>query len=295
VLYLPVMAGLMVFAMWWSFTPGFVNWAGPHRKDPFALGYRGDPKTGLGLDFETVSIATELGPAEGWLVPADGGSLGAIYVHGIGGLRENGLRQLSVLHEAGIPTLMIGYRNDPWGPKGNRPFYSFGLDEWRDLEASVQWARNHGAERIILVAESMGAGITGQFLKQSPEAKRVIALVLDAPAIDFRAIVSRYAGWIPLGQLIVPFGYRLARALLPVDLETAIVANVVCDFPGPVFTAHGTSDLLVPLKVSRDLVAARAPGTTVLVETKAQHLRSWHANREGYRTELLRFLEALRP
>ena len=56
VLYVPVMAGLMVLALWWLLTPGFVNWAGPPSSDPFTLGFRGDPKSGLGLDFETVTI-----------------------------------------------------------------------------------------------------------------------------------------------------------------------------------------------------------------------------------------------
>jgi uncharacterized protein len=291
-LYVPAMAAVMALAMWWLFTPGRVNWAGPRKDDPFELGYRGDPKTGLGLDFETVSVPTELGPAEGWFVPARGGTLWAIYVHGVGGLRENGFRQLSVLNEAGIPTLMIGYRNDAWGPKGKRPFYSFGLDEWRDLEAAVSWARGRGAERIVLVAESMGAGIAGQFLMRSDEAGQVVALVLDSPALDFDAVLQGFARWFPLRSLIVPLGYGLARLLLPVDLETAVVAACVRDFRRPVFVAHGTGDPLVPVSVSRDLIAARR-GETVYVETSAQHLRSWQVDRARYRSELLRFLAAL--
>src|SRR5688572_8248969 len=84
VLYVPVGAGVIVLALWWLFTPGRVNWAGqPRGDDPFTLGYRGDPKAAFGFEFETVAVPTELGPAEGWLVPADGGSLWAIYVHGV--------------------------------------------------------------------------------------------------------------------------------------------------------------------------------------------------------------------
>jgi pimeloyl-ACP methyl ester carboxylesterase len=293
VLYVPAMATIMVLAMWWLFTPGRVNWAGPRQDDPFALGYRGDPKSGLGLDFETVKVPTELGEEEAWLVPADSGSLWAIYVHGIGGLRENGFRQLSVLHEAGITTLMIGYRNDPWGPEGRRPFYSFGLDEWRDLEAAVQWAKGRGAERIILVAESMGAGVMGQFLMRSAEAGGVVALVLDSPALDFGAVLQGFAQWAPLREVIVPLGFRLARLTLPVDLRTAVVADVVRDFRGPVFVVHGTADLLVPVTVSRDLVAARG-GSTTYLETNAQHLRSWQGDRQRYRGEMLAFLRALK-
>lgn len=291
-LYVPIMAAGFVFAMWWLFTPGFVNWAGPRRDDPFALGYRGDPWSGLGLEFEAVTVPTELGPAEGWLVPAGGGALWAIYVHGVGGLRENGFRQLSVLHEARIPTLMIGYRNDPWGPRGNPPFHGFGLTEWQDLEAAVTWAGGRGAERIVLVAESMGAAIAGQFLKRSAEADRIAALVFDAPALDYRVIARRFMRWLPLGNVILALGYRLARRVLPVDIETAVVADAVRDFPGPVFVAHGTSDPLVPVTISQELSARLRE--TVYVETDAMHLRSWQADRERYRRELLRFLGRLK-
>src|SRR3569833_4460233 len=79
-----------------ALTPGFVDWSQSHQpvpKDPLEINYRGDPKTALGLDFETVHYDTELGPAEAWLVPAAAPSrIWAVFVHGIGGLRENGYR-----------------------------------------------------------------------------------------------------------------------------------------------------------------------------------------------------------
>lgn len=293
VLYVPVGAALIVLTLWWLFTPGLVSWAGRRRDDPFALGYRGDPRAGLGLPFETVAVPTELGPAESWLVPASGGSLWAIYVHGVGGLRENGYRQLSVLHEAGLPTLLMGYRNDPWAPKGQPPFYSFGLTEWRDLEAAVTWARGRGAEEIVLVAESMGAAIAGQFLMRSGAARDVSALVLDAPALDYRMILRSFTRWLVFGGAIERLGLRWARVVLPADLGAAVVMDAVRDFPGPVFVVHGTADVLVPVGTSRELVAGRGAGRTEYVETRAHHLLSWQVDRGRYRTEMLAFLNGL--
>jgi fermentation-respiration switch protein FrsA (DUF1100 family) len=71
-----------------------------------------------------------------------------------------------------------------------------------------------------------------------------------------------------------------------------VVSGVVRDFPGPAFVTHGIRDLLVPVTISRELVATRA-GTTVYVETDAQHLRSWQADTPRYRGDLLRFLQSL--
>lgn len=80
----------------------------------------------------------------------------AIYVHGVGGIRENGYKQLSIINEAGIPTLMITYRNDRGAPAEANGLYSFGTREWRDLDVAVTYLLGRGAPKIIIAAELMG-------------------------------------------------------------------------------------------------------------------------------------------
>jgi pimeloyl-ACP methyl ester carboxylesterase len=279
----------------WLLTPGNVDWSGPVQQDPFELGYRGDPQQALGLAFSDVTIPTELGGAPAWLVPAATGSpkLWAIYVHGIGGLRENGYRQLSVLHEAAIPTLMITYRNDDGAPAAPDHLFSFGLSEWRDLDAAVDWSLANGAERIVLVAESMGGAIAGQFLINSASADKVEALVLDAPALDFTAVIEgRVGAWgLPMAPQLASVALWASR-LVRVDLSKAQSIDVVEAFPGPVFLAHGSADQLVPVAISDELVARRS-GPTTYLRTGANHLLSWKENPERYREMLLAFLEKL--
>jgi pimeloyl-ACP methyl ester carboxylesterase len=280
-------------------TPGGVDWSGANNPnpptDPYELGYRGDPLTALGLPFETVSYTTELGAAEAWFVPAanmDGPW--AIYVHGIGGIRENGYRQLSILNEAGIPTLLITYRNDKGAPSPENAIYSFGVEEWRDLDAAVRWISERGAPSIILAADSMGGGIVGQFLKHSAETDKVVALALDAPALDFTEVAADKIGarMIPLARTLARAGiiafdtYRKAR------LNEAISLDAVAKFPGPVFLAHGTADALVPITISKRLIAARQEPTTFL-QTKANHLLSFKESPARYRAEMGGFLKSL--
>ncbi|MDC9824798.1 alpha/beta fold hydrolase [Devosia sp. ZB163] len=280
-------------------TPGGVDWAGYNNpdppQDPFELGYRGDPQAALGLPFETVSIDTELGPAEAWFVPAanmDGPW--AVYVHGIGGIRENGYRQLAILHEADVPTLMITYRNDRGAPGEERALYSFGMNEWRDVDAAVGWMVDRGAPGIILVAESMGGAIAGQFLMHSEKADKVVALALDAPALDFVELVAD-----KLGARALPFAHTLASAGVAVfdayrgaSLSGAVSLGAVADFPGPLFLAHGATDSLVPVTIS-DRLAAKRTAPTTYVRTNAQHLRSFKENPERYRGEMLGWLNSL--
>lgn len=279
-------------------TPGSVDWSGQGDAhpptDPFELGYRGDPKAAFGYDFETVTYATNLGPAEAWLVPGDRPEgPWAVYVHGIGGIRENGYRQLSILHEAGIPTLMITYRNDRGAPEGD-PVYSFGMKEWRDLDAAVAWLLEHGASSVIIAAESMGGGIAGQFLMHSQQVDRVAALALDAPALDFPAVVAD-----KLGARHLPFAHSLGAVALGmfdfyrgVDLAGAVSLDAVAKFPRPLFLAHGSADSLVPITIADRLVEQRT-AATVYLRTGADHLRSFKEDPDRYRAEMLGWLPTL--
>ena len=283
--------------MGWLLTPGNVDWSGrlrPAPGDVFELGYRGDPRQAFGYAFEDIAVTTELGAAPGWLVPAEAPSpLWAIYMHGIGGLRENGYRQLSVLRDAGIPTLLMSYRNDEGAPASPDRFHSFGLSEWKDLDAAVSWVLQRGAERVMLVADSMGAGIAGQYLLRGTHTGTIAALVLDAPALDFPAVLDGQMGaWkLPLASVVGAIAFR-ASALVRPDVSRAVSVSAVEGFPGPVFIAHGSGDRLVPVTIS-DRVAKARTGTTVYLRTKADHLQSWKEDPGRYRAELLVFLRGV--
>ncbi|QIG48891.1 alpha/beta fold hydrolase [Nordella sp. HKS 07] len=263
--------------------------------NPYAVGFRGDPQTAFGYPFEEVMIATELGLAPAWLVPAPGATdLAAVYVHGIAGIRENGYRHLSVLHDAGVPVLLVSYRNDTGSPLSAERQYSFGLTEWKDLDAAVAFLRQRGAKRIILVGESMGGAIVGQFLMRSSQADTVTALILDSPALDSRAIIRNLISQLgfPLPAVIEPVVHSILALQLPVDLTEARSIDAIANFPGPLFIAHGTGDRLVPASISDEVVTTRY-GATTYVRTRATHLQSWHENPARYRHELGAFVGQL--
>jgi hypothetical protein len=285
--------------------PGTVDWSGANNPnpptDPVELGYRGDPTAAFGIPFETVRYDTPLGPAGAWLVPgsraaARADTPWAIYVHGIGGIRENGYKQLTALQQAGLTTLMLTYRNDKGAPADPRPLFAFGSTEWPDLDAAVSYALANGAPSVVIVAESMGGGITGQFLRHSTQTDRVIALVLDAPALDLHQVVAA-----TLGRFHLPFATEIALASLWLfdlthgsSLAGADTRREVAGFPGPLFLSHGTADSLVPVAISDRLVPQRTAPTTYL-RTGADHLLSYKEDPARYRNEMVGFLEALLP
>ena len=282
-------------------TPGTVDWSGAGNPnpptDPVELGYRGDPQAAFGLAFETVQYETALGPAEAWLVPGTTTNAPwAIYVHGIGGIRENGYKQLTALMEAGLTTLMITYRNDRGAPSAPNPLYAFGTTEWADLDAAVTWALGQGAPSVVLVAESMGGGIAGEFLRHSSQRDIVVGLALDAPALEFHRVVTGALGHfhLPFADQIASMGVGLFDATHGSNLASADTRDAVASFPGPLFLAHGSADGLVPVDISDNLVARRTAPTTYL-RTGANHLLSYKEDPARYRDEMVAFLRALLP
>jgi alpha-beta hydrolase superfamily lysophospholipase len=265
-------------------------------EDPMVVGYVGTPMEALGLPFQAITLETPLGPIEAWLVPAAGPEKGrAVYVHGIAGRRENGYRQLSILHDAGWTVLLTTYRNHEGAPPSAEGRYAFGLTEWPDLEAAVAWlAPEPGGPGLLVAAESMGAAVLGQFLAQSPLADRVAAIALDSPALSFSAVTRQLAG-VDRSFLAGPVAWiagQLAPRLTGLPLSEAEVAGVYAAFPGPVFIAHGSGDRIVPIAPSEALAASRSAPTATLW-TGADHLGSFAEDPMAYREAFGAFLASL--
>lgn len=275
-------------------TIGAMLAGGAAPADPRALGYRGDPAAAFGMAFADVTLPGETGPLPAWVVPPEPqGDLGVIYVHGIAGAREDGYRHLPLLAEAGVPVLLITYRNDDGTPAGLTGGYAFGLEEWRDVEAAADWWAARGASRLIVVGESMGGGIVGQWLARSAHTEKVVGVALDSPALSFRRVLAGIAAarGLPMPDTVARVALVWQALLGRTDMRGAEVEAVLAAYPGPLFIAHGSGDAIVPLAIARDLVAARA-GETIFVETDAPHLGSWQAATEDYEAGCARFLTA---
>ena len=273
---------------------------------PGAIGYRGDPQAAFGLPFETLAIQTPLGPAEAWFIPepfapgAPPPHLAAIYVHGIAGAREDGYRYVPLLQDAGLPTLLISYRNDDNAPATPEGRYGFGLTEWPDLEAAVLALRDRGYGEVMVLADSMGGAILGQFMINSPEARRVSAIALDAPALEFGDVLEHLARGmgLPLPGMVGASTLQVLRITETGDLRAASVTGRMAGFYGPVFLAHGSGDRIVPIGSSEYLLEMRAASdagaVTVAHLTEADHLQSHAADPAAYEAAFRAFLALTR-
>lgn len=261
--------------------------AGPFDPDPGARG----------LAFTEVRVATPLGPAPAWEVPA-ARDVWAVAVHGRGGRRREALRILPVLHRLGLPTLVISYRNDDDAPPSPDGRFHLGDTEWEDLEAAVRYAQGRGARRIVLVGWSMGAAIGGAFLDRSPAAELVDAVVWDSPLVDWRATLRRQARNRLLPPQLIPVATAVTRHRIGIDFDDFDLLRHPPARRPPMLLVHSTPDTAVPVGPSRALAAAgRDLGWPIrYVEVGGvEHTAAWNADPERYERAVTGFLTEVLP
>jgi alpha-beta hydrolase superfamily lysophospholipase len=256
--------------------------------------YAGNPTQALGLPSSTVPIRGELGPMPAWLVPGRSHTW-AIVVHGINSSPETGLRIAPALHRAGLPTLLITYREDLGAPPSPDGFHHMGLTEWRDLGAAAHYALAHGARRLVLVGYSMGGAIVSQFMERSPLAPRVAGLVLDAPVLDWKAVLSFNATEMGFPLLAArPVEWAIG-ARIDADWESLDALRHPEDFQLPILLFHGSEDDVVPISTSADFAALLPRWVTYFRVPEAGHTEAWNVDPALYERRLGAFLDRVVP
>src|SRR3954452_620819 len=257
-----------------------------------------DPHQAYGVDFQDVSYPCAGGQCPAWYIPGRS-STWWIAVHGKGASRAEPLRAMGGAVDARISVLDIGYRNDPDAPADPSGRYGYGATEWRDLEAAVGFARDPGAQEVVLFGSSMGGAIVASFLEHSRQAHLVTGVVLYSPALDLRATVEYGA----TQRRLPVIGTGIPDALTSVAEEFAarrydLDWKAVDYLPGdwvrmPVLLFHGTDDDTVPIATSDELYSAHPNLVREVRVRGAGHVQSWNVDPDGYRKALNDFLSCI--
>ncbi len=268
------------------------------RVDLRAYPYLGDPFRTLGLAYQSLNFATELGTFPAWAVPGSR-STAVVFVHGMNATRGEALRLLPAVTTLGYPSLVISYRNDLGAPTARDELCHLGATEWEDLEAFVQLARGaQGARRVVLIGYSMGGTIIAEFLRHSPHADQVAGVVLDAPVLDWSAVVARGA---QKEGGVAPMLAPVAKAMVTLRTgyswrETGPGAwRTQFRRPVPVLLFHGTADRKVPIASSEAFAQLLGERVTFVKTEGAGHVQSWNFDPAGYDSTLRNWLAQVAP
>jgi alpha-beta hydrolase superfamily lysophospholipase len=168
--------------------------------------------------------------------------------------------------------------------------YHLGDTEWQDVEAGVRYALAHGAQDVILFGWSMGGCLVKTFLRHSPYARHVRAIVLDAPILDWETVLiasmREYHAPVWFAKLV----QWLVAHRLGLDFATL---NSIRQPPRriiPTLLFHGTADTLVPVQSSDLFVQAHPDLVTYYRVNGADHVQSWNVGPQVYEERLKTFL-----
>ncbi len=246
----------------------------------------------LGLDSEDVTLQLPDGPAPAWLVRApDALPTWAIMVHGRGATRSEGLRAVPAAHLLGMNALLISYRNDGEAPAAADRRYGLGLTEWRDVEAAIDFAVDHGAKDVVLFGYSMGGAICLQTADMARNRKHILAMVLNGPVINWVDVLAHQAqlNRIPdyvgrYGQLMLshPLGRRITGLAAPVDLKSMDWVSRAVELRTPTLALHSVDDDFVPYEPTSELARRNPEMVTFEPFSKARHTKEWNLDPERW-------------
>ena len=263
---------------------------GPARWNPYLHG--APPDVSIGAQTEHVTYAGELGPMPAWVVRpagelAQGSGRWAVLVHGRGARREETIRAMPPLLEQGWTCLAPTYRNDEGVPSGPDGRYNLGLSEWRDVEAAIAYAVDHGAREVLLVGWSMGGAIVLQLLDRSPLSSLVSRVVLDGPVIDWGDVLAhharghrlpRHVGSLARVMMRQRWGHRLVGVHEGVDLAKTDWVSRAAELHHRILLIHSADDEFVPVGPSRELARVRPDLVTFEEWDVARHCKEWNTD-----------------
>ena len=258
----------------------------PARIDTFL--YRRDPARDLGMRFEEVRVASDVGGLAGWWLPGDPGTTGVLVLHGRRrGERAEALRVLPAVADAGRSVLVLAYRNHRDSPASPDGFYHYGASEADDALAGARFLAERGVARVVLYGFSMGGATALEALKRWPPAglPPVAGMILDAPLIDPTAVTEAR-----VRRARIPFPRAWTRATLGLAAWRSGLRWRALDqrrdaarIEVPVLLVAGIDDHTVPIGVV-DAFAERL-GDRVRYHrvAGADHIEAWNRRPGGLR------------
>ncbi|MHC9044125.1 alpha/beta hydrolase [Microbacterium saperdae] len=253
----------------------------------------------LHLPSQNVLIGSPAGPCPAWFFPGESRTW-VIQVHGRGAMRAECLRAVPVLHAAGMPTLVVSYRNDGEAPRSRGGAYALGASEWRDVDAAIAYALRHGADRVILMGWSMGGAVALQAAVNSGNRDRIAGLILDSPVVDWRTVLryqAHAAGMhaplpdLAMGALSMPLTARLSGADDAIPFDRLDMVARAQELSVPILILHSEDDGFVPADASHALHDARPDLVTMPRFTVARHTKLWNYDQTGWNAAITEWLQ----
>ena len=255
-----------------------------------------DPKIAQGIDYSEIIIRSELGDIGAWLIAIattnQSSETWTIVVHGRTSNRDTGLKLLTD-YDYG-QALLIDYRNDEGAPASESGYYDFGVTEWRDVEATVQYALDHGAKKIILAGFSMGGGLVVNYQLKSELSAHTVGIILEAPMLNFGRTIDKGAEERGVPAPITSMAKLFASIRYGIDWSALDFLSHANEITVPTLLIHGDADDTVPIETSIEFAAANPDLIQFHKFRDTGHVAAWNKNPQLYESLVKEFVAKIR-
>jgi pimeloyl-ACP methyl ester carboxylesterase len=246
------------------------------------------------LDRFGLSLATANGvdgPVPLWTAPGTDDTW-VVFVHGNGADRSQALRLAPVVNDAGYPVIVASYATD-FAADSASSRHGFGYDEWRDIDAAIDFGLGQGALDFVLVGYGSGGSIIGAYLYESPNADRVLGVVLDSPMLSLRTAI--HDAWVDDGVPGWTIGWTKAIASMRFGLDLGAIDHVerAGEWTAPALLLHGRADSINPISAAEAFAIARGDDALLLTFPGAGADGLWNSDPSRYESSVLSFLDGV--
>lgn len=230
------------------------------------------------------------GPLRVWTAPGDDDTW-VIFVHGNGADRTEALRLVSPVMAAGYPILIVSYRNDDGAAASASGRHGYGYDEWKDVQAAVDFGIARGALDFVLIGYGSGGSIVGAHLYESRSADRVVGVVLDSPMLSLATAI--HDAWAERGVPGWSIGWIKAISSMRFGLDLGAIDHVARagEWDVPVLILQGRDDSVNSLQSAEAFAIARRDEALLLTFPKAGPGASWNVDPIRYEGAVTGFLD----
>lgn len=234
---------------------GYIAWV---LSNPTVAPLYSNPYEAKGLAYEDITFPAKDGSRmmEGWYIPSKGATKTIIFSHGYGANREESWVPMYDLahyaHSLRFNVVMFDYG---FASKTDRDIATGGKKESQQLLGAIEFAKNEGADQIVVWGFSMGAGTA---LQAGLVSKDVDAMILDSTfLLEPDTLYHNIKQNINLPRQP---SLEIMKMLFPVLNGTGLnqipYSKVKAkDYPFPVLFMHGTKDDKAPYPIAEELAA----------------------------------------
>lgn len=256
--------------------------------------YDGDPLTALGIQYEELTVAGADGPLPAWAIAGENDTT-VVLVHGSAAAgRAEVLRMIPIFTDLGYPVLVASLRGDPGAPTPESGLFSWGFEEWRDVEAAMLAALVE-SDDVVLFGIDAGAAAVAMTLRETGERRSIVGAILDSAVLDLAAVEDLRVERDGLGGAIAEWGRALASFRFGVEWTRLDQVSNADQINRPVLVLHGTADEFVPVAVAEQFSAALGDLATYRPFVGGVHNALWNLDQAGYRGAIRSWLAAVDP